>query len=94
MLLFICKIRKDNTMNNTIKNTIVFTNGDKIIIKESGIVPAKDKVMYQIMHSDRNAVIRNTDGETIIPVASILFATSSPVKTIDDESELDGQYEV
>ena len=81
-------------MNNTIKNIIVFTNGDKIIIKESGTVPAKDKVMYHIMHSDRNAVIRNTDGKTIIPVANILFATSSPVKTIDDESELDGQYEV
>lgn len=81
-------------MNKTIRNTIVFTNGDKIIITESDTIPAKSKVMYQIMHSDRNAIIRNTEGETIIPVSNILFATSSPVKTIDDESELDGQYEV
>ena len=81
-------------MNNTIKNTIVFTNGDKIIIDESGTMPTKDKVMYQIMHSDKNVIIKKSNGETVIPVANILFATSSPVKTIDDESELDGQYEV
>ena len=35
-------------MNKTIKNTIVFTNGDSVVINEPISLPLKEKVMYKI----------------------------------------------
>ena len=79
-------------MNKTIKNTIVFTNGDSIVINESITLPLKEKVMYKIKNSEKNAVIVTSNGETVIPVNNILFATSSPFTVV--EKELDGCYEI
>ena len=77
-------------MNKTIKNTIVFTNGDSIVINESITLPLKEKVMYKIKNSEKNAIIVTSNGETFIPVNNILFATSSPFTVV--EKELDGCY--
>ena len=79
-------------MNKTIKNTIVFTNGDSIVINESITLPLKEKVMYKIKNSDKNAIISTSTGEIVIPVNNILFATSSPFNV--EETELDGYYEI
>ena len=79
-------------MNKTIKNTIVFTNGDSIVINESITLPLKEKVMYKIKNSDKNAIISTSTGEIVIPVNNILFATSSPFNV--EETELDGCYEI
>lgn len=79
-------------MNKTIKNTIVFTNGDSVIINESITLPLTEKVMYKIKNSDKNAIIVTSNGETVIPVSNILFATSSPFNI--EEKELDGCYEI
>ena len=79
-------------MNKTIKNTIVFTNGDSIVINESITLPLKEKVMYKIKNSEKNAIIVTINGETFIPVNNILFATSSPFTVV--EKELDGCYEI
>ena len=79
-------------MNKTIKNTIVFTNGDSIVINESITLPLKEKVMYKIKNSEKNAIIVTSNGETFIPVNNILFATSSPFNI--EEKELDGCYEI
>lgn len=79
-------------MNKTIKNTIVFTNGDSVIINESISLPLKEKVMYKIKNSDKNAIIVTSNGETVIPVNNILFATSSQF-TIE-EKELNACYEI
>ena len=79
-------------MNKTIKNTIVFTNGDSIVINESITLPLKKKVMYKIKNSEKNAIIVTSNGETFIPVNNILFATSSPFNI--EEKELDGCYEI
>ena len=79
-------------MNKTIKNTIVFTNGDSVIINESISLPLKEKVMYKIKNSEKNAIIVTSNGETVIPVNNILFATSSQF-TIE-EKELNGCYEI
>ena len=79
-------------MNKTIKNTIVFTNGDSVVINESDALPLKEKVIYKIKNSEKNAVIVTSNGETVIPVNNILFATSSPF-TVEEE-ELDGCYEI
>lgn len=79
-------------MNKTIKNTIVFTNGDSIVINESITLPLKEKVMYKIKNSEKNTIIVTSNGETFIPVNNILFATSSPFTV--DEKELDGCYEI
>ena len=56
MLLFYSLPRKDNQMNKTIKNTIVFTNGDSVIINESISLPLKEKVMYKIKNSEKNII--------------------------------------
>lgn len=77
-------------MNKTIKNTIVFTNGVSVIINESDTLPLKEKVMYKIKNSDKNAIIVTSNGETVIPVNSILFATSSPLNV--EETEIDECY--
>ena len=79
-------------MNKTIKNTIVFTNGDSIVINESITLPLKEKVMYKIKNSEKNAIIVTSNGETFIPVNNILFETSSPFTVV--EKELDGCYEI
>ena len=79
-------------MNKIIKNTIVFTNGDSIVINESITLPLKEKVMYKIKNSEKNAIIVTSNGETFIPVNNILFATSSPFTVV--EKELDGCYEI
>ena len=79
-------------MNKTNKNTIVFTNGDSIVINESITLPLKEKVMYKIKNSEKNAIIVTSNGETFIPVNNILFATSSPFTVV--EKELDGCYEI
>lgn len=79
-------------MNKTIKNTIVFTNGDSVVINESISLPLKEKVMYKIKNSDKNVIIVTINGETIIPINNILFATSSPFAV--EEKELDGCYEI
>ena len=70
-------------MNKTIKNTIVFTNGDSIVINESITLPLKEKVMYKIKNSEKNAIIVTSNGETFIPVNNILFATSSPFTVVE-----------
>ena len=79
-------------MNKTIKNTIVFTNGYSVVINEPISLPLKEKVMYKIKNSDKNAIIVTSNGETVIPVNNILFATSSPFNV--EEKELDGCYEI
>ena len=79
-------------MNKTIKNTIVFTNGDSVIINESVTLPLKEKVMYKIKNSEKNAIIVTSNGETVIPINNILFANSSPFNV--EEKELDGCYEI
>ena len=79
-------------MNKTIKNTIVFTNGDSVVINEPISLPLKEKVMYKIKNSDKNAIISTSNGEIVIPVNNILFATSSPFNV--EETELDGCYEI
>ena len=79
-------------MNKTIKNTVVFTNGDSVVINEPISLPLKEKVMYKIKNSDKNAIIVSSNGETVIPVNNILFATSSPFNV--EETELDGCYEI
>ena len=43
-------------MNKTIKNTIVFTNGDSVIINESNALPLKEKVMYKIKNSENGKI--------------------------------------
>ena len=79
-------------MNKTIKNTIVFANGDSVVINEPISLPLKEKVMYKIKNSDKNAIISTSTGEIVIPVNNILFATSSPFNV--EETELDGCYEI
>ena len=79
-------------MNKTIKNTIVFTNGDSVVINEPISLPLKEKVMYKIKNSEKNAIIVTGNGETVIPINNILFATSSPFNV--EETELDGYYEI
>ena len=79
-------------MNKTIKNTIVFTNGDSVVINEPISLPLKEKVLYKIKNSDKNAIISTSTGEIVIPVNNILFATSSPFNV--EETELDGCYEI
>ncbi|MGN8626901.1 hypothetical protein [Bulleidia sp. HCP3S3_G12] len=48
--------------------------------------------MYKIKNSDKNAIIVTSNGETVIPVNNILFATSSPFTV--EEKELDECYEI
>lgn len=79
-------------MNKTIKNTIVFTNGDSVVINEPVSLPLTEKVMYKIKNSDKNVIIVTSNGETVIPVNNILFATSSPFTV--EEKELDECYEI
>ena len=79
-------------MNKTIKNTIVFTNGDSVVINEPISLPLKEKVMYKIKNSEKNAIIVTSNGETVIPINNIFFATSSPFNV--EETELDGYYEI
>ena len=54
-------------MNKTIKNTIVFTNEDSVVINESNALPFKEKVMYKIKNSEKNTIIVTNNGETVIP---------------------------
>ena len=41
--------------------------------------------MYKIKNSDKNAIIVTSNGETVIPVSNILFATSSPFTVEEKE---------
>ena len=79
-------------MNKTIKNTIVFTNRDNVIINESNTLPLKEKVMYKIEDFEKNAIIVTSNGETVFPINNILFVTSSPFPV--KETEVDGYYEI
>lgn len=79
-------------MNKTIKNTIVFTNGGSVIIDEPISLPLKEKVMYKIKNSERNAIIITSTSKTVIRVNNILFATSSPFNV--EEKKLDRCYKI
>ena len=79
-------------MNKTIKNNIVFTNADSVVINKPISLQLKKKVMYKIKNSEKNAIIVTSNGETVIPINNILFATSSPFNV--EETELDGCYEI
>ena len=46
----------------------------------------------EIKNSEKNAIIVTSNGETVIPINNILFATSSPFNV--EETELDGCYEI
>ena len=58
---------RNTNMNKTIKNTIVFTNEDSVVINESNALPFKEKVMYKIKNSEKNTIIVTNNGETVIP---------------------------
>ena len=75
-------------MNKPIKNIIVFTNGDNVVINESNTLSLKEKVIYKIKNSEKNDFIVASNGETVIPVNSILFATSSPF-TVKEKNWMD-----
>lgn len=66
---------------NIIQNTIVLKTGDTIIINESVNTPYTQKVINRIQNADRIAAFHTDDGDTIIPVDNILYATASVVNT-------------
>lgn len=74
------------------KITIVFINGDRVVIDEPHQLPMRNKVINQIMQSNTNALIRADNGDTIIPLSNILFVTSSPCTV--NQSDKDNSYEI
>ena len=74
------------------KITIVFINGDRVVIDEPHPLPTRNKVINQIIQSNTNALIRADNGDTIIPLSNILFVTSSPCTV--NQSDKDNSYEI
>ena len=74
------------------KITIVFINGDRVVIDETHPLPMRNKVINQIIQSNTNALIRADNGDTIIPLYNILFVTSSPCTV--NQLDKDNSYEI
>lgn len=72
-------------MKETILNQIILKTGDTIQIQEPSNLPMSQKVMYKIEHEEEKVVIQSNNGNIVIPVENILFATSVPFE--DGESD-------
>lgn len=86
VLLLLCLFGKKGThMRETILNQIILKTGDTIQIQEPLNLPMNQKIMYKIEHEEDKVVVHSNNGNIIIPVENILFATSVPF----DDGETD-----
>ena len=75
-------------MKETILNQIILKTGDTIQIQEPLNLPMNQKIMYKIEHEEDKVVVHSNNGNIVIPVENILFATSvdlsksSPISSI------------
>ena len=72
-------------MRETILNQIILKTGDTIQIQEPLNLPMSQKIMYKIEHEEDKVVVHSNNGNIVIPVENILFATSVPF----DDGETD-----
>lgn len=63
-------------MKETILNQIILKTGDTIQIQEPYNLPMSQKIMYKIEHEKDKVVVHSKNGNIVIPVENILFATS------------------
>lgn len=62
-------------MKETILNQIILKTGDTIQIQEPLNLPMNQKIMYKIEHEEDKVVVHSNNGNIVIPVENILFAT-------------------
>lgn len=72
-------------MKETKLNQIILKTGDTIQIQEPLNLPMSQKIMYKIEHEEDKVVVHSNNGNIVIPVENILFATSVPF----DDGEAD-----
>lgn len=72
-------------MKDYILNKVVLKTGDTIQIQEPLNLPMNQKIMYKIEHEEDKVVVHSNNGDIVIPVENILFATSVPF----DDGEAD-----
>lgn len=82
---FILKQKEGTYMKETILNQIILKTGDTIQIQEPLNLPMSQKIMYKIEHEEDKVVVHSNNGNIVIPVENILFATSVPF----DDGETD-----
>ncbi len=82
---FILKQKEGTYMKKTILNQIILKTGDTIQIQEPLNLPMNQKIMYKIEHEEDKVVVHSNNGNIVIPVENILFATSVPF----DDGEAD-----
>ena len=82
---FILKQKEGTYMKKTILNQIILKTGDTIQIQEPLNLPMTQKIMYKIEHEEDKVVVHSNNGNIVIPVENILFATSVPF----DDGEAD-----
>lgn len=82
---FILKQKEGTYMKKTILNQIILKTGDTIQIQEPLNLPMNQKIMYKIEHEEDKVVVHSNNGDIVIPVENILFATSVPF----DDGEAD-----
>ena len=82
---FILKQKEGTYMKKTILNQIILKTGDTIQIQEPLNLPMNQKIMYKIEHEEHKVVVHSNNGNIVIPVENILFATSVPF----DDGEAD-----
>lgn len=75
---FILKQKEETYMKKTILNQIILKTGDTIQIQEPLNLPMNQKIMYKIEHEEDKVVVHSNNGNIVIPVENILFATSVP----------------
>lgn len=72
-------------MKDYILNKVVLKTGDSLDIVESSTLPLTEKLMYKVEHEEDKVVVHSNNGNIVIPVENILFATSVPF----DDGEAD-----
>ena len=82
---FILKQKEGTYMKKTILNQIILKTGDTIQIQEPLNLPMNQKIMYKIEHEEDKVVVHSNNGNIVIPIENILFATSVPF----DDGEAD-----
>lgn len=72
-------------MKETILNQIILKTGEILQIQEPSNLPMSQKIIYKIEHEEDKVVVHSGNGNIVIPVENILFATSIPF----DDGETD-----
>ena len=72
-------------MKDIILNQIILKTGDTIQIQEPLNLPMNQKIMYKIEHEEDKVVVHSNNGNIVIPLENILFASSIPLDVIHED---------